>query len=82
MEELKTLPSVGEETVKNIVFRVLHANITAENLATIKFVNESKELLELMDFEPNSDLIIRMKMMLNMNQHQLIKTRTNKTTYW
>ena len=58
VEELKTLPSVGDATAQNMVyFRAVNGNITQKNLVTIKFVKESKELLDRIDFEPNTDLV-------------------------
>ena len=52
-QELKTLPSVSEAIAENIIyFRAVQGNITKENLLTIKFVKESKQLLDLIDFEP------------------------------
>jgi hypothetical protein len=52
------LPSVGEATAENIIyFRAVQVNITKENLLTIKFVKESKQLLELIDFEPNLNFV-------------------------
>jgi hypothetical protein len=46
-----------KQQLKTIYFRAVLGNITKENLRTMKFVKESKQLLELIDFEPNLDLV-------------------------
>ena len=78
VEELKTLPSVGDATAQNMVyFRAVNGNITAENLVTIKFVKESKELLDRIDFEPNTDLV---KTEDDVDkQHKIVSTSTEQT---
>ena len=55
---MKTFPSVSDATAQNMVgFRPVNGNITAENLVTIKCVKETRELLERIDFEPNTDSV-------------------------
>ena len=52
------MPSVGDATAQDMLyFRAVNGNITAENLVTIKFVKETRKLLDRIDFEPNTDLI-------------------------
>ena len=52
------MPSVGDATAWDMVYFIaVNGNITAENKVTIKFVKETRKLLDRIDFEPNTNLI-------------------------
>ena len=55
-QEFMVLPRVGKKTAKLISkYRNLVGNITAENIYEIKKMNVTQDLLEMIDFTPNSD---------------------------